>query len=404
MLPYARNVFSAWQSHIRTVFAGAQCGAPRPTSQKRQDPQDSRQAATGAVPAGQLAAGHAAHRRFPPAPARRRHSRQPEDSAWIGYDERNFYAVFVCESPAGKTRARLSKREDVFSDDVVGVFLDTYHSRQRGYEFFVNPLGVQADAIESEGQSDDFSFDTLWYSEGRLTPEGYAAMMTIPFTQPAVFAEAAQTWGFGLFRYIPDNNENSFWPWVTQKVAGFNQQLGNMSGLEGISPGRNLQLIPYGAFGCSHFLDNPATRRPVVPEQDGSSRGPGRQGRDPRFADPGRGAQPRFQPGGIRRSAGDRQPAVRGAVPREASVLPREQQLLRHAGEPLLFAPHRGSGVWGAAHREAGPLEHRHAGHRRPGAGGEPRIPAIPTRAITRRSAWSARSASSASNPTPACF
>ncbi|MGA2268973.1 MAG: DUF5916 domain-containing protein [Bryobacteraceae bacterium] len=191
--------------------------------------------------------------------------RQPGDgvpasrktSAWIGYDDGNFYVVFVCESPAGRTRARLAKREDIFSDDVVGFFLDTYHDRQRGYEFFVNPLGVQADAIETEGQSDDFSFDTLWYSEGRLTPEGYVAMMTIPFKSLRFSPESAQTWGFGLFRYIPDNNENVFWPYVTQKVEGFNQQLGNMRGLEGISPGRNLQLIPYGTFGSSHFLDNP---------------------------------------------------------------------------------------------------------------------------------------------------
>jgi hypothetical protein len=115
--------------------------------------------------------------------------RQPGDgvpvsrktSAWIGYDDKNLYAVFVCESPAGETRARLAKREDIFSDDVVGVLLDTYHDRQRGYEFFVNPLGVQADATESESQNDDFSFDTLWYSEGRITPEGFAAMLAIPF-------------------------------------------------------------------------------------------------------------------------------------------------------------------------------------------------------------------------------
>ena len=61
-------------------------------------------------------------------------------SAWIGFDDRNFYAVFVCASPAGQTRARMAKREDIMSDDLVGVFFDTYHSGQRGYEFFVNPL------------------------------------------------------------------------------------------------------------------------------------------------------------------------------------------------------------------------------------------------------------------------
>jgi hypothetical protein len=196
--------------------------------------------------------------------------RQPADgvpvsrktTAWIGYDDTNFYTVFVCESPPGQTRARISKREDIFSDDVVGVILDTYHDRQRGYEFFVNPYGVQADATESESGNDDFSFDTLWYSEGRLTPEGFAAVLTIPF-KSLRFARAPEpTWGIALFRSIPTNNESSFWPYITQKVSGFNQQLGNMSGLEGISPGRNLQFIPYAAFAGSHFLDNPASGVP----------------------------------------------------------------------------------------------------------------------------------------------
>jgi hypothetical protein len=76
--------------------------------------------------------------------------RQPGDGnavsrktrAWIGYDDANLYVVFVCDSPTGQTRARMAKREDIFSDDVVGVILDTYHDHQRGYEFFVNPYGI----------------------------------------------------------------------------------------------------------------------------------------------------------------------------------------------------------------------------------------------------------------------
>ncbi|MBZ5585487.1 MAG: carbohydrate binding family 9 domain-containing protein [Acidobacteriia bacterium] len=183
-------------------------------------------------------------------------------SAWIGYDQRNLYAVFLCESPAGRTRARMGKREDIFADDVVGIVLDTYHDRQRVYEFFVNPLGIQGDATATEGTNDDFSFDTLWYSAGRLTPEGFAAMMTIPFKSLRFKSEDMQTWGMALFRSIPENNESSFWPYMTLKVQGFGQQMGNMSGLESISPGRNLQLIPYGAFASSHFLDNPDSAAP----------------------------------------------------------------------------------------------------------------------------------------------
>jgi hypothetical protein len=60
-----------------------------------------------------------------------------------------------------------------------------------------------------------------------------------------------------LYRGIPTNNENSFWPYITEKISGFTPQLGKMTGLENISPGRNLQLIPYAAFSNSHFLDQP---------------------------------------------------------------------------------------------------------------------------------------------------
>jgi hypothetical protein len=184
-------------------------------------------------------------------------------SAWIGYDAQNFYAVFVCESPPGQTRARMAKREDIMSDDLVGVFFDTYHSGQRGYEFFVNPFGIQADAALAEGQNDDFSFDTLWYSEGKLTPEGYVVMMTIPFRSLRFASRSLQTWGFGLYRGIPTNNENSFWPYITEKVSGFTPQLAKMTGLESISPGRNLQLIPYAVFSNSHYLDQPDTGVPA---------------------------------------------------------------------------------------------------------------------------------------------
>jgi hypothetical protein len=167
--------------------------------------------------------------------------------------------VFVCKAQPGQTRARMGKREDILNDDTVAVFLDTYHDHQRSYEFFVNPLGIQGDAIDNEGQNDDFSFDTLWYSEGRLTTEGFAVSIAIPFKSLRFAPSDVQTWGLGLGRFIPANNEASFWPYVTLKVNGFSPQLGNLSGLEAISPSRNLQLIPYGALGHGHFLDDPGT-------------------------------------------------------------------------------------------------------------------------------------------------
>ncbi len=94
-------------------------------------------------------------------------------SAYVAYDRENLYVAFVCrDREPSRVRARLSKRDAIAQDDQVVVMLDTFHDRQRSYLFAVNPLGVQADALSSEGRDDDYSFDTVWRANGRLTPDG----------------------------------------------------------------------------------------------------------------------------------------------------------------------------------------------------------------------------------------
>ena len=87
--------------------------------------------------------------------------------------------IFVCRQDSASVRGHLSKRDDVGNDDQVSLYLDTFRDQQRAYVFTANPLGVQSDGILTEGQqSPDYTFDTLWYSEGRLTPDGYVVWMT----------------------------------------------------------------------------------------------------------------------------------------------------------------------------------------------------------------------------------
>ena len=181
--------------------------------------------------------------------------------AYLAYDDRHFYVVFVChDTETDKIRARLTRREDFGGDDFVGIVLDTFHDRRRAYTFITNPLGIQLDGVTAEGQDDDFTFDTLWKSEGRLTDFGYVVRMEIPFRSLRFPATPSMTWGFAVVREIPRANETSFWPYVTNKVAGFGQQLAALHGLERISPGRNIQLIPYGTFAGARFLDEETSR------------------------------------------------------------------------------------------------------------------------------------------------
>lgn len=191
-------------------------------------------------------------------------------TAYLSYDDDHLYIVFVCrDSSPEAIRARLTRREAILGDDLVGVILDTFHDRRRGYLFLVNPLGIQLDGLTAEGQDDDYSFDTLWRSEGRLTADGYVVRMAIPFKSLRFPDRPRQVWGIALGRIIPRANETSFWPYVTQRIAGLAQQFATLEGIEGISPGRNAQIIPYGAFTGARFLD---TERPAF-DTDATARG-----------------------------------------------------------------------------------------------------------------------------------
>jgi len=179
-------------------------------------------------------------------------------TAYLSYDDKNLYAVFVCHDEAGEVRAHLSKREASDQDDGVGVLLDTFRDFHRAYFFYSNPLGVQTDAIYTEGQGYDFSFDTLWDNAGRITGDGYIVFFSIPFKSLRFSNDPEQIWGVALYRVILRKSEYDYWPYLTQRVAGLTQQFAPVGGLEKVSPGRNIQLIPYGLLANNHFLNQPS--------------------------------------------------------------------------------------------------------------------------------------------------
>ena len=177
--------------------------------------------------------------------------------AYVSYDDEHLYVIFVArDREPDRVRASLTRREGFSGNDYVGVMLDTFHDRRRAYLFIVNPLGVQLDGVASDGaRDDDYSFDTVWESRGRLTPFGFVVWMAIPFKSLRFPNAPEQQWGIALARSITRSNETSFWPYITNRVSGVVHQMATATGLRNISPGRNFQFIPYGAFTGARFLD-----------------------------------------------------------------------------------------------------------------------------------------------------
>ena len=75
--------------------------------------------------------------------------------AYLGYDQQNLYIVMACRDAKHTVRASLTRREpsqSFDSDDYVEITLDTFQDQRHAFVFDVNPKGVQADGLWTEGQ------------------------------------------------------------------------------------------------------------------------------------------------------------------------------------------------------------------------------------------------------------
>ena len=178
---------------------------------------------------------------------------------FAGYDTRFLYLAFHAYDDPSKVRATVAKRDAIFDDDVVGVILDTFNDKRRAYELLFNPLGIQMDGFLTEGGNDDFSVDIVMESKGRVTSDGYIVEVSIPFKSLRYEAGKGKLWGIHILRIVKHaNGETDSWMPISQDESGLLSQEGHITGLEGISTERTLELIP------SLTLSETGKRKPPI--------------------------------------------------------------------------------------------------------------------------------------------
>jgi hypothetical protein len=168
----------------------------------------------------------------------------------ITYDDYSLYVAFRAYDPdPSKIRARITDRDTPWQDDFVGIMFDPFNDERRGFELFVNPLGVQMDLSRNEvgnGNQEDHTWDAIWESAGRITGEGYIVEMAVPFTSLRFpRTDGLQTWGIFPFRAYPRSvrHQISAVP-LDRDLNCFFCQAPKFTGFEGITPGRNLEFDP----------------------------------------------------------------------------------------------------------------------------------------------------------------
>ena len=165
--------------------------------------------------------------------------------AMMGYDSKTLYLAFHCYDEPDRVRATVAKRDEVFGDDNVRLFLDTFNDQRRAYVLGWNALGIQQDGIMTEGSGTDFSVDIVMESKGMITSDGWTVEVAIPFKSLRYEAGKDKLWGIHIWRnFFRFNDEIDSWMPNSRDIASLLNQEGHLTGLEGISTERTLEVIP----------------------------------------------------------------------------------------------------------------------------------------------------------------
>lgn len=171
-----------------------------------------------------------------------------ETECLIMFDEKFLYVGFRAYDPEpSKIRAFFADRDDAFQDDTVGIVIDPFHDKRRGFQFRSNPLGVQMDGVNSDvTDSEDWAWDAIWASAGQITETGYTVEFAIPFNQLRFpNASEPQSWGILAMRDYPRGVRHRLRSAYNDRALDcFVCQLETMEGFEGMEPGANLQITP----------------------------------------------------------------------------------------------------------------------------------------------------------------
>ena len=143
---------------------------------------------------------------------------------------------------------RLARRDAGLGDsDRFIVMFDSYHDHETAYRFWTNPSGVKGDAIVTGNGTGggDSSWDPVWDLAVAVTDSGWVVEMRVPFSQLRFGRQTRQVWGMQLERAINRNQENATFPFTPLLERAGVSRFAHLQGIEGIEPGRRLELLPY---------------------------------------------------------------------------------------------------------------------------------------------------------------
>lgn len=188
-------------------------------------------------------------------------------TVWVAYDANAIYFAFKCDDPdPGGIKTSVTRRDNLWQDDWVGLSLDALGTGQLSYHMMINPSGVQADMLNTVSAGEDMSPDWIWDSAAHLTPTGYTVEVRLPLQSIRFKGGDDARMGILFWRRVSRLGMSVSWPaltpgkWVFERNAALT--------FDGIRPRPVREVLPSVTYGRTVLRDTPATWGPADSHRD----------------------------------------------------------------------------------------------------------------------------------------
>ena len=185
----------------------------------------------------------------------------------ILYDDKKLYFGFVFYDEMDKIVANDMRRDSdgLRSNDYGFLLLDTYNDRRNAVFFRFTAVGGMEDtAVSNSGGSLNTSWDIVWECRCRINEDNWTVEIAIPFSQLRFEQSDVMNWGVNFGREIARKQEIAAWNEAPKTYGGLAKYrtayFGTLEGLEGITPSRHLELLPYVLPGRSSVPETEETQ------------------------------------------------------------------------------------------------------------------------------------------------
>jgi hypothetical protein len=175
---------------------------------------------------------------------------EEETTVWVAYDAEAIYFAFQCrDTQASRIRTTITRRDNAWSDDWVGLSLDSTRAGQLAYHLFVNPSGIQMDGLNSGSNGEDMAPDWVWQSAGHVEADGWSAEIRVPLEMIRFRSGSDVRMGVLFWRRLSRSGVSVSWPellpgrWVFESHASLV--------FDELRQRRLLEVIPSATFSSN---------------------------------------------------------------------------------------------------------------------------------------------------------